>query len=205
MRRARLTVLSVMAASSLLANGRAAAQPNPSTEDERECWRIASAQAEAWNAGDAKAFALDFVEDGEFIGSDGKVAIGRDEIAKLLAERVRTVPRDRRLWITLRSMRELGPSGMIVDTDQEVSGAGEVARPGNTPERMVEHRLRVRYVLVREGGRWWIAGQQETKQISPRDEELSCGRLRHQGTPAGLAVPVRRISEDVRTDKLSRG
>lgn len=160
-----MTVLNVLAASSLFVPMRAAAQPNPSTEDERECWRMAAAQAEAWNAGDAKALAADFAEDGEFIGFEGRVASGRDEVAALLAERFRTVPKDRRLWIRLRSTRELGPSGMIVDTDQELLADGEVAAPGNIAERVIEYRLRVRYVFVREGRRWWIAGQQETKQM----------------------------------------
>lgn len=172
MRRTRLSVSSVTIAAVLLVGGRAVAQPNPSTEDERACWNLVSAQAEAWNHGDAKALAADFAPDGEFIASDGSVVVGRDEFAKRQAGRVRTIPKDRRLWIKLRSMRELGTSGMLVDTDQEISTDPESAAPGNEAERRVERQLRVRYIFAKEEGRWWIAGQQETEVKEPARSEI---------------------------------
>lgn len=169
--RPRRFVLSVTIAAALLVGGRAVAQPNPSTEDERACWRIVSAQAESWNHGDAKALAADFATDGEFITSDGSVAVGRDEFVKCQTERFRRIPKDRRLWIKLRSMRELGTLGMVVDTDHEISTDGKPGAPGNEAERTVERRLRIRYVFTKAEGCWWIAGLQETEV-----KEAACSR-----------------------------
>lgn len=163
MRRSRVSVLSVTIVAVLLVGGRAVAQPNPSTEEERACWDLVSAQAEAWNHGDAKALAADFAPDGEFIASDGSVVVGRVEFAKRQAVRFRRIPKDRHLWIKLRSMRELGSTGMVVDTVHEISTNAESAPPGNEAERTVERRLRVRYVFAKAVGRWWIAGLQETE------------------------------------------
>lgn len=171
MRRARVSVFSVTIAAALLVGARAVAQPNPSTEDERACWNLVSAQAEAWNHGDANALAKEFASDGEFIASDGSVAVGRDEFAKCQAERFRTIPKDHRLWIKRRSMRELGTSVMVVDTDHEISTDAESAAPRNEAERTVERRLRVRYVFTKAEGCWWIAGLQETEV-----KEAACSR-----------------------------
>lgn len=163
MGRIRASALLALLSFSLVAVGEAAAQPNPATEDERECWRIASAQAEAWNRGDAAALAADFASDGVLIASDGRVVPGRDEIAKHMAELFCTIPKDRHLWIKPQSMRDLGPAGMVVDTDHEVSTAGRPEECGHNSVRRVERRLRVRYIFVRENDRWWIAGQQESE------------------------------------------
>jgi uncharacterized protein (TIGR02246 family) len=153
-------------AASLLTGERSVAQPNPSTADERACWRIVSAQAEAWNRGDAQALAADFSPDGELIASDGRVVAGRDEVAKHQAELFGTVLKDRHLWIKPRSMRGLGHEGMVVDTDHQISTGREPAATGGCVTRTVERRLRVRYVFAWEKGRWWIVGQQETEDKS---------------------------------------
>lgn len=147
----------------ILLEGTAGAQPNPVAEDERVCWKLAHAQSGAWNLRDAKALAADFVADAEFIASDGAVLVGREAIEARHAELLRTLPKDRRRSIRIRSMRALGAAGMIVDADLEITMAGKPAAGGSETRSSGGLRLRVRYAMINDGGRWWIAGQQETE------------------------------------------
>lgn len=63
-----------------------AAPPAQATEAEAGIKAITAEYAKAFNANDAKAASLLWTDAGEFVGADGERAVGRDQIARGLAE-----------------------------------------------------------------------------------------------------------------------
>jgi uncharacterized protein (TIGR02246 family) len=162
--RRSLPTSAALAAAILLVGTDALAQPNPLSEDEKDCRAIVTAQAEAWNRGDTRALAADFAPDGMFIAREGELCYGRDEFARHHAELFRSVPKDRKKFVGFGMMLGLAPDVMLVDAVHDVTTAGDQpAAEARDHLRPVEYRLHVRYVFRRAEGRWRIAAQQETE------------------------------------------
>ena len=109
--------------------------------------------AEAWNAGDARAYGARYCPDGTFTNTDGTLDLGRDEVVRTAEEAFQGVLAGTKFSTAVRTVRLVRPDVAVVDLDTRVSGM-----PGG------EVRISQMLVLVEEDDRWWITAQHNVMQ-----------------------------------------
>ena len=109
--------------------------------------------AEAWNAGDARAYGARYCPDGTFTNTDGTLDLGRDEVVRTAGEAFQGVLAGTKFSTAVRKVRLVRPDVAVVDLDTRVSGT-----PGG------EVRISQMLVLVEEDDRWWITAQHNVMQ-----------------------------------------
>lgn len=109
--------------------------------------------AEAWNAGDARAYGARYCPDGTFTNTDGTLDLGRDEVVRTAEEAFQGVLAGTKFSTAVRKVRLVRPDVAVVDLDTRVSGM-----PGG------EVRISQMLVLVEEDDRWWITAQHNVMQ-----------------------------------------
>jgi len=115
--------------------------------------------AEAWNAGDARAYGARYSPDGTFTNTNGTIDLGRDDLIRTAEEAFRRVLAGTKVSLAVRKLRLIRPDVAVADLDTRVSGM-QVA--GNGPGGEV--RISQMLVLVEEDGRWWITAQHNAMQ-----------------------------------------
>jgi uncharacterized protein (TIGR02246 family) len=109
--------------------------------------------AEAWNAGDARAYGARYCADGTFTNTDGTLDLGRDEVVHTAEKAFQGILAGTKLSLAVRKLRVVRPHVAVVDLDARVSGM-----PGG------EARISQMLVLVEEDDRWWITAQHNLMQ-----------------------------------------
>jgi uncharacterized protein (TIGR02246 family) len=109
--------------------------------------------AEAWNAGDARAYGARYCPDGTFTNTDGTVDLGRDEVVRTAEGAFQGVLAGTKFSTAVRKVRLVRPDVAVVDLDTRVSGM-----PGG------EVRISQMLVLLEEDGRWLITAQHNLMQ-----------------------------------------
>jgi uncharacterized protein (TIGR02246 family) len=109
--------------------------------------------AEAWNAGDARAYGARYCRDGTFTNTDGTLDLGRDEVVRTAEEAFQGVLAGTKFSTAVRKVRLVRPDVAVVDLDTRVSGM-----PGG------EVRISQMLVLLQEDDRWWITAQHNVMQ-----------------------------------------
>lgn len=109
--------------------------------------------AEAWNAGDARAYGARYCPDGTFTNTDGTLDLGRDEVVHTAEKAFQGILAGTKLSLAVRKLRLVRPDVAVVDLDTRVSGM-----PGG------EARISQMLVLVEEDDRWWITAQHNLMQ-----------------------------------------
>ena len=113
-------------------------------------------QAEAWNRGDAAAFAESFLYDGCFVNVLGALTYGREPFEMQHARIFSTIYKDSRIKLPIRRMHFLREDVALVDIDAELSGHKGLP-PGLRTEADGVIRTRLQEVLVKDSGRWMVA------------------------------------------------
>lgn len=124
--------------------------------DERSILAIFDGLAEAWDRGDARAYAAAFTEDSDYVVFDGTRLRGR--AAQEEAHRVlfASFLQGTRLVGEVEGVRALTPEVVVVH------GSGAIVMPWQ--RRAARGRLsRQTYVLVKRGGQWAIAAFHNTR------------------------------------------
>jgi uncharacterized protein (TIGR02246 family) len=119
--------------------------------------------AEAWNAGDARAYAARFSPDVTFTNSDGTVDLGRDEVVRHAEEAFHGVLAGTKLSLAVRKLRLVRPDVAVVDYDLRISGL-PVPPPGAGDGSGGEMRTSLMLVLLEQDGRWWITAHHNVVQ-----------------------------------------
>jgi uncharacterized protein (TIGR02246 family) len=109
--------------------------------------------AQAWNAGDARAYAARFSPDVTFTNTDGTVDLGRDEVVRRAAEAFQGVLAGTQLSLAVRQLRLVRPDVAVADLEARISGM-----PGG------EARVSQLLVLVEDDDHWWITAQHNVMQ-----------------------------------------
>ena len=115
--------------------------------------------AEAWNAGDARAYAARYCPDGTFTNTNGTIDMGRDEVVRPAEEAFQGVLAGTKVSLAVRKLRLIRPDVAVADLDPRVSGM-QVA--GNGPGGEV--RISQMLVLMKQDDRWWITAQHNAMQ-----------------------------------------
>jgi uncharacterized protein (TIGR02246 family) len=125
----------------------------------------------AWAHGDADRWAADFADDAEFINILGMVMTNKQAMRDRHYQIFTGVFKGSRYQSALRRVRFLGNDVAIADVDIEVTGFSALP-PGAQPTAPGVLRTRMRHVLHRIDGRWWIVASQNTA-IAPRPAEAN--------------------------------
>jgi uncharacterized protein (TIGR02246 family) len=105
---------------------------------------FAKAFEKTWNARDAAGVAGMYASDGDIILGDRPRQAGTESIQKLMTELWASMPADRKVGISVASVRPLAPDVAIAECVATFSGAD----PGQN---------RATWVVVRREGQWRIA------------------------------------------------
>ena len=119
--------------------------------------------AEAWNAGDARAYGARFCPDVTFTNTDGTVDLGRDEVVRHAEEAFHGVLAGTKLSLAVRKLRLLRPDVAVIDLDLRISGL-PVPPPGTSNGPGGEVRTSLMLVLVEEDDRWQITAHHNVMQ-----------------------------------------
>jgi uncharacterized protein (TIGR02246 family) len=117
--------------------------------------------AEAWNAGDARAYGARYCLEGTFTNTNGTIDAGRDDVVRTAEEAFQGVLAGTKVSLAVRKLRLIRLDVAVADLDTRVSG---MQAAGNGP--VGEVRISQMLVLVKEDGRWWITAQHNAMQSS---------------------------------------
>jgi uncharacterized protein (TIGR02246 family) len=118
--------------------------------------KVVDAEEDAWNRGDAKAFAARFQEEGSFTDVFGAVSYTRAALEKRQVEFFASLFKGSRLALKVRKVRFVRPDVAIVEIDTEVSGFKKLPPVVYVDAEKVL-RTRLQQVMVKAGADWTVA------------------------------------------------
>ena len=127
-----------------------------STTDERSIRAVFDRLADAWDRGDARAFAAAFTDDSDYVAFDGTRLRGRAANEDTHRALFASFLHDTRLVGRIDSLRALAPDVALVH------GTGAVVMPWQrepTKDRLSQQT----YVFIKQGGQWAIAAFHNTR------------------------------------------
>jgi uncharacterized protein (TIGR02246 family) len=123
---------------------------------------LLTAQAEAWNAHDARAWAAPFTDDADFVNIMGTLFVGRSQIEQRHAELFGGIFSTSRVTVTTRQVTSLGATAALAETVHELRDYARLP-PGIRPtDADGTLRTRLKYVLVLTPAGWRIRSAQNT-------------------------------------------
>ena len=134
--------------------------------EEASIRKVIDAEEDAWNRGDAKAFAARFQEEGTFTDVFGAVSHSRAELEKRQVEFFASLFKGSRLALKVRRVRFLRPDVAIVEIDTEVSGFRKLP-PGVYVSAEKVLRTRLQQVMAKVGTVWMVAAFHDVDVKTP--------------------------------------
>ena len=116
----------------------------------------------AWNRHDSKAMAGLFLPDGDLINPFGRLAKGRDEVARLFADEQSTVMKATTMKTDAITVRTLAPDVALADWDITVTGM--TAPDGSVMPAVKFHGA---FVWAKKGGTWSVMAARPMLPASP--------------------------------------
>jgi uncharacterized protein (TIGR02246 family) len=151
----RLLTLITVVAGSLLTHSQLPAQTTNSS-DEAKILAIVQDQADAWNRGDADAFAARYADDGSFTNVIGQQLYGKKAFIAQHAQIFATIYKGSHNMFAVGKIKFLRPDVAVVDIDGVLTGANRLPPGMKTFEDGALH-VKLQEVMTRENGTWWIA------------------------------------------------
>jgi uncharacterized protein (TIGR02246 family) len=149
----RLT--SIFACSILLLSSAASGQDvSANTQDEKAIRVVVASLADAWTAGDARAWAKLFTEDADFTVWNGMYSKGREAIEQGHKQIFSTFYKDTKMRYVVRSVRFLRDDVALVHVDASVVKKSEDLPPSPHAVPLL--------VMVKDKGQWRIAAFHNT-------------------------------------------
>ena len=150
--------------------------------------KVVDAEEDAWNRGDARAFAARFQEEGSLTDVLGAVSRGRAEIERRQSELFTTYFKGSLLALKVRKIRFLKPDVALVEIDTEVSGFHKAPTSVYVDAEKVI-RTRLLQVMVKSGSDWMVASFHSVDVKTPPEKLVTPeeGRIRRAG-PLNAAI-----------------
>jgi uncharacterized protein (TIGR02246 family) len=127
---------------------------------ERAAEQLAETFATTWKAKDGAAYGMAYWPDAELVDPSGRISDGRDAIVKT-HEELWTATGDTKASTTVRRVRSLSPTLMVVDITVVVSGF-PAPPPGGTADAKGHVYANPKHVAERRGNDWRILVSQNT-------------------------------------------
>lgn len=151
--------------------------------DEAAIRSIPQAMIEAWNSGDATAFAAPFAEDATFIAFEGTVLAGQDAIVDFHQRLFDTQLKDTRLEGGASFVRFLGSDVAVMHARCGVLLAGR--------ERTIASRESMQlFVCTRHGRDWRVAAVMNARRLTLEQQRFA-DEIESLAPPAQRAVKDR--------------
>lgn len=112
-------------------------------------------ETDAWNRGDAQAFAARFEPDGSFTNVIGMVSYGKEAFDHRHAEILKTIFKGSVLKQSIDKLRFVRPDVAIVNVNTEMTQF-VAAPPGIRTDKDNVIRTKLELVLLKERGKWQI-------------------------------------------------
>ena len=154
----RLSSVALVAALSLSACSQSSVATDP--EHDRAAAQLAATFTTTWNAKDGAAYGMAYWPDAELVDPSGRISDGRDAIVKT-HEELWTATGDTKASTTVRRVRSLSPTLMVVDITVVVSGF-PAPPPGGTADAKGNVYANLKHVAERRGNDWKILASQNT-------------------------------------------
>ncbi len=127
-------------------------------------------ESDAWNAGDATAYAAEFAAEGTFTNILGMAFDGRQEFEDRHAEIFGSIFHGSRLTQTVRQLRCIASDVVVVECDTEVTGFAELPPTMAVwPDGAL--RTRLQQVFAHRDGTWWIEAYHNVTVSPPGDAD----------------------------------
>lgn len=126
------------------------------TEDEAKIRAIVQSEADAWNRGDAEAFAAHYAENGTFTNVIGQQLYGRNAFLAQHATIFSTIYKGSHNIFSVSRITFLRPDVALVEIDGALSKANRLP-PGLQADKDGVLNVKLLEVMTREKGAWWIA------------------------------------------------
>jgi len=126
-----------------------------SSSDEERIHAIIRDQQDAWNRGDAKAFAAHFDESGTFTNILGEVYYGHGPFEDRHTRILSTIFKGSSVCMTVRRLHFPASGIAVVDIDTEIAGY-QALPPGVRPTTAGVLQTRLLEVLVRRHNEWSV-------------------------------------------------
>ncbi len=152
----RQTRLFLILLAGLLATSLRAPAASPAPENETEIRAIVQSQSDAWNRGDAEAFAANYVENGSFTNVIGLQIYGRQGFVAQHAKIFSTIYKGSRNSLSVTKIIFLRPDVAVVNIDGALLGATSLP-PGLRAGPDGALHVKLQEVMTKEKGKWWIA------------------------------------------------
>ena len=127
-----------------------------SPEDTAAIQAIIQSQADAWNRGDAEAFAAHYAEDGSFTNVIGRQLYGRQAFIKQHALILSTIYKGSHNSFSIGKLKFLRPDVAVVDVDGVLKGAHQLP-PGLKAAGDGALHVKLQEVMTKQQGAWLIA------------------------------------------------
>jgi uncharacterized protein (TIGR02246 family) len=116
---------------------------------------IIERQSNAWNLGDAKAFAENFMPDGCFVNVLGMLTYGREPFEAQHAKIFGSIYAGSLIFLPIRRIHFVRPDVAIVDIDAELKNTRAVPAGLVSFDGVIKTRLQE--IFVKEGDQWMVA------------------------------------------------
>lgn len=137
------------------------------TTEQRSIERLVASLREAWDRGDADAYAMRFAPDGTFTNILGLFFRGRDAFRERHDVVFRTLFKGTTLALRIAALRFIRPDVAIADIDATLRGFSTLP-PGMSAMRDGSFRSKLLMALVKEQGDWWITAYHNVG-VAPTD------------------------------------
>ena len=127
-----------------------------SKDDEAAITAIVQSEGDAWNRGDAEAFAAHYAEDGSFTNVIGQQLYGRQAFIAQHARIFSTIYKGSHNVFTIGKIKFVRPDVAIVDIDGTLTGANRLP-PGIKAGDDGGVHVKLQEVMTKERGSWTIA------------------------------------------------
>ncbi len=138
----------------------ASAAPSVVASDDASIRRLFDQQNEAWNRGDATAYASFFTEDGDLVTFDGTHVVGRVAIAEFIQQGFGGPLQNTRVSAEIRDLRFLTAGVVIMHAEGALLFPSETAIPANRNSVQT-------FVAARTDEGWRVAAFHNTRIQSP--------------------------------------
>ena len=127
-----------------------------SAESEAQIRAVVESEGDAWNRGDAEAFAAHYAEDGSFTNVIGQQLYGKPAFVAQHARIFSTIYKGSHNTFLVTKIKFLRPDVAVVDIDGALVGATRLPPGIKAGEDGAVH-VKLQEVMTREKGVWWIA------------------------------------------------
>jgi len=125
-------------------------------DDKAAIQAIVQSEGDAWNAGDAEAFAKYYAEDGSFTNVIGQQLYGRKAFIEQHARIFSTIYKGSHNDFSIGKIKFLRPDVAVVDIDGILKGANRLP-PGLKALEDGALHVKLQEVMTKESGVWMIA------------------------------------------------